>query len=260
VAATAGRPALDPLGSRTPDPDLLIADAHTRARQRRRRYGAVGVAALVLIAAAYVFSAGNSEPAPPRGDGAQGGSATAQESGSEVRQVLLREPVELDGMTFVVNGLAPVQSIPTSSGQPLTAETGRDLWLLTVSVRNDRSAVEADPFCRGARGRLRMGAELWIRSGYVHHWQKESRSIAGNDRLCGEIQPGSTETYQLYYTVSKHEAPVTGVELGHRAPASDHRSFAFVASSSSPGFAIPTYHHGVWRVPRGDEPVAIGPD
>jgi hypothetical protein len=162
-------------------------------------------------------------------------------------------------MTFVVNDLAPVLSIPGANGEPLTAETGRRLWLLTVRVRNDSATVEADPFCRGARGRLRMGAELWLRDG-ISHWLKDSRLIAGNDQLCGEIQPGSTETYQLLYSMSEHRLAVTGVVLGHRAPESDHRSLAFVATSSSRGTPAPTYHHGVWRIQHGDEPVAIGPD
>jgi hypothetical protein len=44
------------------------------------------------------------------------------------------EPVEVDGMTFVVQQLAAVRSMPGSNGQPLIAETGNRLWLLTVSV------------------------------------------------------------------------------------------------------------------------------
>ena len=43
------------------------------------------------------------------------------------------------------------------------------------------------------------------------------------------IQPGSTETYQLLYTVPKNRPAITGVTLGHRAPGSDDFTFAFVA-------------------------------
>jgi hypothetical protein len=56
-----------------------------------------------------------------------------------------------------------------------------------------------------------------------------AKLIDGNDQLCGDIQPGSTETYQLLYTVPKNRPAITGVTLGHRAPGSDDFTFAFVA-------------------------------
>ena len=128
------------------------------------------------------------------------------------------EPVEVDGITFLVQQLAAVRSLPGSNGQPLIAEAGNRLWLLTVSVRNDSQAVEADPFCRGERGRIRLGADLWTRQGWIHNWWIKSKLIDGNDQLCGDIQPGSTETHQLLYTVPKNRPAITGVTLGASRP------------------------------------------
>ena len=260
MATSAGRPSFGPSDSGIPDPDLLIAEANARTRRRRRRNAGIAAAALAVIAAAYAFSGGSSAPAPPRGDGAQAGTATARGSDSEIERAMFGEPVELDGMTFVAKGLAPVQSIPGADGVPLTAKAGARLWLFTVSVRNDSSAVEADPFCRGRRRRLRMGAELWFQRGREYHWQTESRLIAGNDQLCGEIAPGATETYQLAYPVPTSRVAVAGVMLGHRAPESDHRSFAMVARSVNRSTRTLTFYHGVWRVLRGGESVGAGPD
>jgi len=78
--------------------------------------------------------------------------------------------------------------------------------------------VEADPFCRGERGRIRLGADLWTRQGWIHNWWIKSKLIDGNDQLCGDIQPGSTETHQLLYTVPKNRPAITGVTLGASRP------------------------------------------
>lgn len=117
-----------------------------RARRRRLRYTTTGAAALAVIAFMYALSGSGSAPAPPRGDGAQAGIGTRQASqSSDALRAAVGEPVEVDGMTFVVQQLAAVRSMPGSNGQPLIAEAGNRLWLLTVSVRNDSQAVEADP-------------------------------------------------------------------------------------------------------------------
>ena len=163
MATSPGTPAFHPPTGSVPDPDLLIAEAHLRARRRRLRHAVTGAAALAVIAAMYALAAVDPRPAPPRGNGTQAGVGTEQTSASlNVARAAFgnRKPVEIDGMTFLVDKLAVAPPIRLVGDQPLQAEHGERFWLLTVSVRNDSPAVEADPFCRGKRAEARIGPEL----------------------------------------------------------------------------------------------------
>jgi hypothetical protein len=82
--------------------------------------------------------------------------------------------------------------------------------------------------------------------GWIHNWWIKSKLIDGNDQLCGDIQPGSTETHQLLYTVPKNRPAITGVTLGHRAPGSDDFTFAFVARQLHSGSAAVSNGQNDW--------------
>lgn len=246
MATSPGTPAFHPPIGSVPDPDLLIAEAHLRARRRRLRHAATGAAALAVIAAMYALSGG---PSAPRGDGAQAGIGTEQTSASlNVARAAFgnRKPVEIDGMTFLVDRLAVAPPIRLVGDQPLQAKQGERFWLLTVSVRNDSPVVEADPFCRPKRANARNGSELltnqtgrFADAGSVQRWRKQSWLIVGNP-LCGVIQPGAVETYQLLYRFPRGRK-VAGLVLNHRAPGSKRSTFAFVPRDPGEETRIVTY-------------------
>ena len=242
MATSPGTPAFHPPTGSVPDPDLLIAEAHLRARRRRLRHVVIGAAALAVIASMYALNGGGSAPAPPRGNGTQAGVGTEQPSASlNVARATFgnRKPVEIDGMTFLVDKLAVAPPVRLVGDQPLHAEHGERFWLLTVSVRNDSPAVEADPFCRGESGTRRIGPELLMnrsgrpdQGGFYNRWTNESRLIDANP-LCGYMQPGAVETYHLLYSLPRHGGKLAGVMLQHRAPASKRFTYAFVARDPS---------------------------
>jgi hypothetical protein len=164
------------------------------------------------------------------GSGIETVTATEQPSDSEqLRKVGFGEPVELDGMTFVVEKLALAHSIPVPNEKPLKAPAGSRLWVLTASVRNDGQTPAHEPFCHG---RNRLGAELasTTKNGGIgyHNWSKDSLLIDPNHQFCNDITPGSTETFQLLFNVLKWQGKVDRVLLQHRSFPEDHFSYAFV--------------------------------
>jgi hypothetical protein len=167
-------------------------------------------------------------------DDAKSGSDTETVTGTEqpsdseqLRKAGFGEPVELDGMTFVVEKLAVASSIPVPNDQPLEASAGSRLWVLTVSVRNDGETPAHEPFCHG---RNRLGAELMSKTNWYYNWSKKSLSIDADHQFCNDIQPGSTETFRLLFDVHKQATRIVGVLLSHRSsPEVDKFSHAFVA-------------------------------
>lgn len=164
------------------------------------------------------------------GSGTETVTATEQPSGSQhLGKAGIGDPVKLDGMTFVVEKLALAHSIPVPNDQPLKAPAGSRLWVFTASVRNDGQTPAHEPFCHG---RNRLGAELasTTKNGgiWYHPWSKDSLLIDPNHQFCNDIQPGSTETFQLLFHVPKWQGKVDRVLLQHRSSPEDHFSYAFV--------------------------------
>src|SRR3954453_17085341 len=180
------------LRERPADPEALIKEARRRRQRRGRRLGVVVAGALAVAAAGYAMwgggggggeEAARAEAPPPR-------SAPAQTSTQQTGRV--GQPVEDDGMTFVVEKFAVVPSIPiprehpVRDEQPLKARAGSRLWVLTVRVRNGGEA-SADPFCRNGHARS-VGADVYSRTRNIrwyHSWWDKSVLIEANDKLCG---------------------------------------------------------------------------
>ena len=177
----------------------------------------------ILLLAALGFAGCDDEKS---GGGTETVTGTAQPSDSEhLRKARFGEPVELDGMTFVVEKLAVAPSIPVPTGQPLEAPAGSRLWVLTASVRNDGETPAHEPFCHG---RNRLGAELKSKTNWYYNWSKDSLLIDPNHQFCNDIQPGSTETFQLLFDVPKRWGKIDEVLLSHRSSPADDFSHAFV--------------------------------
>lgn len=139
------------------------------------------------------------------------------------------EPVELDGMTFVVKELDQVGSVRGSNGQLLKAPAGHRLWVLTVTVRNDGDIPAHEPFCHGRDKRGELVSSTNGGNGISWHgWSRDSLSIDPHHQLCNDIPPRSTETFRLLFYLPKWQGTVETVALSHRSSPERHMSFAFV--------------------------------
>jgi len=150
------------------------------------------------------------------GSGAQTATVTDQASDSEnPRTAVIGQPVEDDGMTFVVKRFTavPFSSLHLFPNAQLKAPgPWSRLWMLTVSVRND-GQISADPFCRNGHARG-AGADLRSTKNAYYSWWDQSVLIQANYKLCRSgIQPGSTETYTLLYKIPKSAAKIDAVLL-----------------------------------------------
>ena len=147
--------------------------------------------------------------------GAQTATVTDQASDSEnPRPAVIGQPVEDDGMTFVVKRFTavPFSRLRLFPNAQLKAPAGSRLWMLTVSVRND-GQTSADPFCRNGQARG-AGADLRSTKNAYYSWWIQSVLIEANYKLCRSgIQPGSTETYKLLYKIPKSAAKIDAVLL-----------------------------------------------
>lgn len=172
--------------------------------------GAAVIAAVLLVLALAAQSRSSNRPAH-------------HPAPSKLQAVGIGEPVKLAYMTFVVKSFTVAPSFPILSRQPLKGSANRRLWMLTVTVRNDGDTSKRDPFCRGGH---RLGAELFSRHYWYFTWLKESLLI--DHDLCGYIEPGATETFQLLFAVPKPRGAIAGVMLGLRTRGSDHSHTASV--------------------------------
>ena len=220
MAISPGTPAFDPPTGSAADTDYLIAEAHLRARRRRRRNGAMCAAALALAGVLYVLW--DARTAPPSGGGLPPAASQSQEEGA-VQQAFMGNPVRLDGMTFVVEKLAVATAADLANDRPLDTED-RHLWLLTVTVRNDRGIAQHDPFCHGVN---HLGAAIVTMGSNYLSWWDGSRSLHGNGALCSDIQPFATERFHLLFS-SRGKATIAGVLLDHRARGSQDFARAYV--------------------------------
>ena len=63
----------------------------------------------------------------------------------------------------------------------------------------------------------------------AYPWWKKSLLIDANHQLCNDIQPGSTETFQLLFVISKRNPTIDEVFVSHRSAHTRLYSYAFVA-------------------------------
>jgi hypothetical protein len=229
---------LEPLDGLEVSPDLraqvearrrhgvVVGEGATRRRVRWLALAFAGALGAVVLLAVMVIAAHSRRDRPTP---AQTPPARTNPSSVDQR-VGFGEPVELDGMTFVAKDLVVVRSVPIPNDQTLKAPAGSRLWMLTVSVRNDGETPTREPFCHG---RNRLGAELTSKENgggiWYHNWSKDSLLIDPNHQFCNDIEPGSTETFQLLFNVPKWQGNVDDVLLSHRSSPEDHFSHAFVA-------------------------------
>ena len=193
-----------------------------------------GVLIACILLAAVIIGAGN--------DSADKAISSAQSADTQKpAEVLYQkagfgEPVELAGMTFVVEKLAVAPSIPVPNDQPLQPPAGKRLWVLTVSVRNDEETPAPEPFCHLQQpsgtavltDKTRSGKDPSI-THRAYPWSEKSLLIDANHQLCNDIQPGSTETFQLLFVISKRNPTIEEVGVSHRSASTRLYSWAFVA-------------------------------
>jgi hypothetical protein len=213
--------------------EVVTGEDTSRRRVRRLALGCAAGLAVVLFVVVMVIAAHSrhDRPAP-----AHHAPPDRTKSSSGTRR--FGEPIELDGMTFVVKDLVMVPSVPIPNGEPLKPPHGSSLWVLTVSVRNDGETLAHEPFCHQRRPQVgTLGVELisGVSDGggvWYHGWSRDSLLIDPNHQFCNYIAPGSTETFQLLFYAFRSQGKMEEVLLSHRSSSEKDFSYARVARCS----------------------------